>query len=65
MAGLLLFQELGPHIVDELVRQQLSAMSGQRIREIIAGLEPQVNIGGESISITNLFPKLFIPSLKA
>ena len=41
-AGLLLFNELSQNIVDEMVAQQLSMMSGTKIRELMGGIDPQV-----------------------
>ena len=43
-AGLLLFNELSQNIVDEMVAQQLSMMSGTKIRELLEVIDPQVKI---------------------
>ena len=40
--GLLFFNELSPHIVDDIVAQQLSMMPGSKLASILSSLEPQV-----------------------
>ena len=40
--GLLFFNELSPHIVDDIVAQQLSMMPGSKLASILSSLDPQV-----------------------
>lgn len=42
LLGLLFFNELSQTIVDEIVAQQLSIMSGSKIRDLLSVLDPQV-----------------------
>ena len=43
--GLLFFNELSPHIVDDIVAQQLSMMPGSKLASILSSLDPQVLTG--------------------
>ena len=40
--GLLFFNELSPHIVDDIVAQQLSMMPGSKLASVLSSLDPQV-----------------------
>ena len=43
--GLLFFNELSPHIVDDIVAQQLSMMPGSKLASVLSSLDPQVLTG--------------------
>jgi len=52
--GLLFFNELSPHIVDDIVAQQLSMMPGSKLASILSSLDPQASLTSLNLMLNSI-----------